>query len=38
VHGHESYTGPNDCIGPSEPWRYCVPMPDTWSCMLSECC
>ena len=27
--------GPDTCIcgvGPSEPWKYCLPMPDTYSC------
>jgi hypothetical protein len=40
VHGLET-EGADTCvcgIGPSAPHRYCVDMPDSWSCMLSECC
>lgn len=34
VHGFQSEGG----IGVSEPCRYCIDMPETWSCNLSECC
>ena len=37
VHGLGAGSPDTACIGPSEPWRYCAPMPDSYSCMLNEC-
>jgi hypothetical protein len=40
VHGFETQ-GPDTCdcgsMGPSDPCRYCVDMPLTWSCDVSPC-
>jgi hypothetical protein len=39
VHGFETQ-GPDTCVcgvGPSEPWRFCVDMPITYSCDVSPC-
>lgn len=33
--------GPDTCVcgvGPSEPYRFCVEMPITYSCDLTPCC
>ncbi|MBB4634725.1 hypothetical protein [Longimicrobium terrae] len=32
--------GPDTCVcgvGPSAPWKYCLPMPETWSCNPGDC-
>jgi hypothetical protein len=40
VHGHETQN-PDTCncgsLGPSDPCRYCVEMPITYSCDVSPC-